>query len=451
MPIRAVLCTCLFIAAASAQEPAPTGGGAPPATTPPPAQPETPPQSEPESKPQPEPKPQPPSAQPPATAATNEDHEAIVFTRDGQRFSGTFVSRDDKAVVLKIAGILTTFKSSQVDRVQMMPSTQERYRQMRAAIEDNDVDGLLRLVAWLRSKSQYDAALTELAHILQVQPDNPQAIDLKLQIESQRELARKSGQGKTPPPPKAAPDQGAANVVPLLSDRDINLIKVYEVDLADPPRMVIDRDTIKAMIEEHDGDPLIPGTPEGRNALYRANPASLLDIMFRMQARNLYERVKVIDQPRSMKLFRDRVHRAWLINACATATCHGGAEAGRLMLATERPNSDATVYTNFLILDRFRTRDGKPLIDYDKPEASLLVQTALDREHSRNPHPEVPGRQGNADLFRPAFRTEEDPRFRDALSWIKAMYRPRPEYPVQYTLPGPTAIPPKPDEPPVIR
>ena len=38
----------------------------------------------------------------------------------------------------------------------------------------------------------------------------------------------------------------------------------------------------------------------------------------------------------------------------------------------------------------------------------------------------------------------------DALDWIKAMYRPRPEYPVQYVLPGPEGVH-DPKAPPVTR
>jgi len=321
---------------------------------------------------------------------------------------------------------------------------------MRATFVDSDVEGLLRLVQWLRTKSQWDSALAELEHILSVQPDNPQAAELKMMIEAQRDLAKKTGGGKRAPPPKNAEKVAPGAVVQLLTDRDINIIKVYESDLADPPRMIIDRETIKMLIAEHEGDPLIPSTPEGRDALLRASPAKILDIMFKIQARNLYERVKVIDQPRALKLFRDRVHRGWLINTCATAHCHGGNEAGRFMLATERPGSDATVYTNFLILERYKTRDGKPLINYEEPAKSPLLQLALSRDRSSVKHPEVPGMQGNFDLFRPAFKNEEDPRFQDALDWIKAMYRPRPEYPVQFVLPGPEGVH-DPKAPPVTR
>jgi hypothetical protein len=431
----------LAIGAAQPEKPAPEK---------PTPQPENPAPAQPEKPPAVEPPPQ-------ETTGEAEEREAIVTLRDGQRYTGILISRDEKTIVLRIAGIATPIKAGQIDHVQILPPINERYQQMRSAIDDKDVEGILRLVEWLRSKSQWDSALTEVDHVLALQPDNPDAARLKLLVQSQKELAAKAHAGKTPPPPKAkkdvVPAPGATGpTFPLLTESDINVIKVYEVDLSDPPRMLIDHDTIKTLIEQHIGDPLIPTTQQGRDALYRDPPAKILDIMFKVQARNLYDRVKVIDQPRPMKIFRDKVHRTWLINSCATTRCHGGPDAGRLMLATERPGSDATVYTNFLILDRYRTRDGKPLINYDDPAHSPLLQVALPKERSTFKHPEVAGEQGRGDLYRPIFKNEDDPRFQDALDWIKAMYRPRPEYPIQYSPPGPQGISPRdPKEPPIPR
>jgi hypothetical protein len=400
----------------------------------------------------PQPTTQPDKVEEPPPPASNEEREAVVTLRDGQRYTGILVSRDDKTIVLRIAGIETPIKAGQVDRVQILPPINERYHQMRAAIDDNDVASLLRLVEWLRAKAQWQSALDEVNHVLEVQPDNPDAARIKTLIEAQKELAANAGAGKRPPPPKVKKNEVAGPAFPVLSDHDINIIKIYEVDLSDPPRMVIDHDTIKLLIEQHTGDPLIPSTPEGQQALYRAPPAKILDIMFKVQARNLYDRVKIIDQPRSMKLFREKVHRGWLENTCATTRCHGGSEAGRLMLGTDRPGSDATVYTNFVILDRYRTRSGKPLIDYENPERSPLLQLAMAKDRSIFKHPEVPGEQGRGDIVRPVFKSEEDSRFLDALDWIKAMYRPRPEYPIEYTPPGPQGVPPPdPKAPPVKR
>lgn len=375
--------------------------------------------------------------------------------RDGQRYTGLLVERTPERVVLRIAGIDTAIPTAQIDRITLMRPVLDRYREMRAAISDDDVEQLLMLAEWLRSRNQWDAALKELDHILRVQPQNGEAKRLRVLVESQRMLAERAGQGRSPAPssgPRTSAADDGTDGFPLLSADEINLIKVYEVDLTNPPRMHIGRDTIRRLIEKYAADPLIPKTPEGREALLRATPARILDLMFRLQAREFYGEVRVVDQPRSLRLFRDDVHRGWLLNSCGTNRCHGGSEAGRLALYTRRPGSDATVYTNFLILERFRLSDGRPLINYDDPAASPLLQMGLPREGSSAPHPVVPATSGTGDLWRPTFRNADDHRFAEAVEWIKSMYRPRPNYPIQYVPPTPQGLPPPdPNAPPVQR
>ena len=46
------------------------------------------------------------------------------------------------------------------------------------------------------------------------------------------------------------------------------------------------------------------------------------------------------------------------------------------MLASKRPSAEATVYTNFLILERYRLPDGTPMISYEEPARSPLLNLA---------------------------------------------------------------------------
>lgn len=406
-----------------------------------------------------EPAPQPPPVAPPpaptgapsgspTTAPVGEPREAVVQLKDGQRYTGELVEQGPQRIVLKIAGIETPIQLSLVDSVEVLPPVLERYRAMRATIDDNDVERLLLVVEWLRARDQWELALAELDHILDLQPDNGEARRLKLLVEAQRNLT----QNQTYPAPKADVVPAPALVdFPLLSEKDVNLIKVYEADLADPPRMLIDRETITRLLEEHAADPLIPKNPQERDAIYRWSPARILDLMFRVQARNLYANVKVLDAPRPMRLFRDDLNRGLIANNCATSRCHGGVEAGRLMLTNKRPNSDQSVYTNFLILERFKLPDGKPMINYDEPGASPLLNMALPRDVAAVKHPQVPGPGGRGDLWKPFFKSTDDPRFQAGLEWIQSMYRPRPDYPIEYHSPAPEPVRPKPGEKPVVR
>jgi len=156
----------------------------------------------------------------------------------------------------------------------------------------------------------------------------------------------------------------AAQRVELLDERSINLIRVYELDLNDPPRIEIERETVERFLREYADHPLVPETREGREAFHRKSAVETLDAMFRVRARDFYGEVKVIDDPRSVELFRTRVQSTWLVNNCATSRCHGGPDTGGLWLLNRRKRSDASTYTNLLILERTSLGDGTPLIDY---------------------------------------------------------------------------------------
>ncbi|MCC6661140.1 MAG: hypothetical protein IT437_09670 [Phycisphaerales bacterium] len=397
----------------------------------------------------------PPPPQPPAEPAQASESpapspdEAILVLRDGRRIMGILVGRTSETITLRIAGIDTEFPASTVDRFQVLPPVLERYNEMRAAIDPSDMQQMLRLVEWLRARERYDLALAEVDRALDLTPGNSEALRARALITGQMELAAKAGkgQGRTVAPPPAAPESPAPRKpFPVLTPEQINVIKVFEVDLKDPPNLMIKRDAITRLMTEHAGNPLIPSTAEGRDAMYRQNPAAILDTMFRLQARNLYPQVQVIGQPRSMRLFRDDVHRTWLVNGCATARCHGGEEAGRLQLATQKPSSDETVYTNFLILDRYRLPSGIGLMNYEDPVRSPLLQAGLPREDALYPHPVVPGPNGRGDLWRPVFQSTRDSRYQQAMEWIRSMYRPRPDYPIDYTPPRPSVAPPPPGQ-----
>jgi hypothetical protein len=398
---------------------------------------------EPESAPppqpvQPEPQPPPPGEVPadpvPSGVEPEGEPEVVLFLKDGSRVPGFLVSTSPAEVVLRIEGIRTPFPAEHVERYQVLPPVLDRYRDLRRAAGD-DSEQVRRLAEWLQRRERYDLALAEAERALTLDPASPEARKLRDLLLAQVELHKKAGAGEREGEPVDRPATVRAGKrlrAPVLSPEQINLMKVYELDLADQPRVIVDRWTVEKMIDQYQGHPLIPVTKEGRDALLRSSAVEQLDLMFRLQARDLYGRVQVVDTPRGFRLFRDDVQRTWLLNACSTSQCHGGSEAGRLVFQTARPNSDATVYTNFLIVDRFRLSDGTPLVNWDNPERSPILHMGLPREDSLFPHPVAPVGDAGRDGWRRVFRSPDDPQFRRGIEWIKAMYRPRPEYPVVY-------------------
>jgi len=398
-----------------------------------------------------------------------DEAEADLVLKDGRQVSGAILARTPDHIILRINGIATPFPAEDIVSTDEKAPVSQRYREMRAAIDDSDIEQRIRLVEWLRGRRKYTLALNEVTGVLAREADNPEALRLQNWLNEQLKL-RRAAQAKASGKGKA----DGAKEVPflLLNAAEINLMRVYEVELGDPPRMFVEPEGIKKLIETYAGSPLIPATNAGREGLYRKRPAQILELMFKLQARELYGMVQIQEDPASIKQFRERVHGTWLMNACATSQCHGGEEAGRFWLAAKRPNTDPntdpTVYTNLLILDRFRVAagrgaaggaakpderggekpdgklDGKadgrpgvgiPLIDYDDPAKSPLLQMGLPRTRSLYPHPEVGGRLGLRG-FSPVFQTMDDRRFEDAVEWIRGMYRPRPQYPIEYTPPS---------------
>lgn len=377
--------------------------------------------------------------------------ETVLVLNDGGQVTGQLVAVEENVYVMRINGIPTRFSRDSVRRVQAQVPVAERYRQLRAAIDDNDAENRLRLADWLRSRRQYDLALAEVEGVLKVAPGNREAKDLKVLLEQQLILERESqrrreakGDGTADPARAVAPPARPAKPeIPMLNPEQINLIRVYELDLRDLPAVSVPRELVTLLINDYKSSDLIPQTDEGRKELYQRSPAQIIDLMFRLQARKYYGMVDVRTDPPALERFRDDVHRSWVINSCATARCHGGTDAGRLWLATSRPYSDETVYTNFMILDRFRLRDasGKevPLIDYTEPAKSPLLQLALPRNLSTFPHPVVRSDAGH-DLFRPPIRNPNERRFRATADWIRGMYQPRPDYTIDYQPPVPPPL-----------
>lgn len=367
--------------------------------------------------------------------------EVELILRDGRRITGLLVSRSPASVVLSISGIATPFPTDNIEHARALPSVESRYRELRAAINDEDTEQLLQLVEWLRSRGRLELALWEVDHVLQVDPGSARAKELKTWIVEQSKVAEARRSGR-PDGAKVAGEDG--DEFPLLTPDQINLIRIFEIDLKDPPRMLVPRETVRKFLDTYagravEGKGAVPSTPEGRELFLRQKPGEILRWFFDLRARELYGSIEVLENPRSMRLFRDEVNRAWLTNNCATSKCHGGENAGRLWLTGRRANSDAAAYTNFLILDRFKTAAGLGLIDYAEPVKSPLLEMGLPRDQAIFKHPVVDSpEQGH---WRPVFRDRNDERFLRAVEWIRAMYPQRSGYPIEYTPPVPGRAP----------
>lgn len=391
-----------------------------------------------------------------AEADLSQGQTELILT-DRRRIVGRTVATTAESVTIAIAGVPTTFPMADVELIRKLPPLEEQYERLRAATRDNDVDGLLRLAEWLRSRGRYTLALREISSALAADPTNRAAAEQRTLVEQQQRLAHvsrwreqqreaeRARRASNPAPTTDEPSEPAEDgptprrIFPLLTSDQINLIRVFETDLADPPKMRIPREVVNDFLDAYAGQAVegrgtVPVSPDGRDLFARQRPVEILRWFFDLRAREFYPRVEVQENPRALRLFRDTVHRTWFINSCATNKCHGGEEAGRLFLYNRNPTRDESAITNLVILDSYRTNEGLPLVDYREPERSLLLQYGLPRNQAVTPHPPV---EGVTRRWQPAFDGPQDRRFRDAVNWILSMYPNRTGYPIEYTPPVP--------------
>ena len=283
----------------------------------------------------------------PASGATG-----LITMRDGTSVRAHILDDGFDAVVYSIAGIRTVVPRDRAWQVMLDVGFDERYRKLKAALRDDDVDGRLAMCRWLFEQRAYDEALTETRALIATRPID-EAKRLLAAIEAQVAVFRStpsgsaasggSGASATPRVPASAlPDR-------LLTPTEVNLIRVYEIDFNRPPKVTISADSIKELIASHASSDLIPESEAGRTRLFTQDPIELVKLMFDLRARDLYDRIQVDTEPHALNMFRTKVHNAWLLGNCATSRCHGGLDGGNFFLHARNGNSDSVRYTNLLI------------------------------------------------------------------------------------------------------
>ncbi|MFW5653185.1 MAG: hypothetical protein ACOC0P_03995 [Planctomycetota bacterium] len=376
--------------------------------------------------------------------------EIVLVLDSGQRIRGELIEKDAWSWTLSVSGIRTTVRHDRVVRSREVHGFSYYYENLKRAIPRNDYGRRLDFAEWIFRQQRFELAAEETELLLDANPNFDEArellrrINIAMEFAAKREAERAAGSGATREGARGTSDRnrrgnetdvrtetradGLAGMR-LLTRDEINLLRVYEVDMSDPPRMLVDRAAVDALIRDYADSPLIPDTPEGRDRLYQLPAPELLSIMFQLQARELYDKARIIGEPETFRRFNNDVHKAWVIRGCATAECHGGPKGGDLILHNARINDDRVAYTNFLILDRYRLADDdRPLIDVDDPKASPLLQMGLPPHWSTAPHPVVRD-------WKPVFSSPEDPLFQKTVSWIETLFAPRPQYPVEFEPP----------------
>lgn len=378
----------------------------------------------------------------------------LVQLRDGTIVRGEILKDSLEEVEFKVDSVRGRVPREKVYRVMLELEFDTRYARIKAAIAPEEHGRRLGLARWLTDQGRLDLAIMELEALMR-DGDVDEAremlreinarVKLEKSVKESKQLAANKGNSPTETgvstaspsdSAKGATGNGAPRMVPttrdmlpkdLLSNEDVNLIRVYEIDFKDPPRITVSPEGVRQLILRYGSSALVPATTQDRNALYSKGSVEIARLMFDLKARDLYNYIEVEEDPTSVAKFRTRVHNSWLISNCATSRCHGGVDAGRFFLYTGNAKDQRIRYTNLLTLLNFKV-DGKPLVNFEDPPNSLLIQYAMTRSSARYPHPDVKG-------WKPVLSVSTPQLLQDTLDWIRSMYQPRPEYPVKYVAP----------------
>ncbi len=403
--------------------------------------------------------------------------EGILRTTDGRELVGDISGTDDKGVTVVVKGIATPVAATSISEITYIADVPVLFAARRAKLADDDIAGRYELAYWVFDKRAYSTALTELQDIQKKLTDKTpedlkNRVNLLARVVAERQKIEQpapapasasaaprtdakapaattrpaaSGAPSAIPGPTAttkpattrpAGDKRPGGDIPALSERltdeQINLIRIYEIDLEStpPPVVVVPKEAIDDLFKKYQDREGVPKGIEEQRLFRGLDGVVQLSTIFSVQARELYPKVKVRTDPPVLRSFRVDGTHTFVLNYCGSVGCHGGPAAGDLFLYRTEANVDRTVYTNFYTLNQYRNAAGR-MIDRDQPRRSLLLQYALPKEVAATPHPNVAG-------WRPSFQTEDDARYTSVITWIDSLFKPEPNYGIDYTAPTPS-------------
>jgi len=362
-----------------------------------------------------------------------------IELNNGTVVQGELVAESEQAVTLLRSGIREPYLRSDIKeiRTQRELTVDEQFDQRRAAIADTDLLERYKLAAWGVNAKAYRKALAEIQAIrLAADGDTPPSLltaldKLETVVNNRLQLEEPEA---TPDDPTAGTDDTQTpeqrperKELTWLTDEQVNLIRVYEVDLKDNPRVLVPNEVYNELLENYRTDSAMEPflQSDGRRRLRTLSDSRFLRLLFDLRAREMYGKVTIRTDPPALQDFRRIMYPNFVSSYFRRQYASGDEPV--LPLLFKRGNETNEVYTNFYILAQ-ASHNGMPMIDRDRPEESLLLQWALPRDQALYPAPQIPG-------WRPFFNGTDDRLFRQYVSVIDKLYQPKPDYGIDYAVP----------------
>ncbi len=258
------------------------------------------------------------------------------------------------------------------------PKLLREYDQKRAAAKDAKAHYELAMWAW--RNGLLEAMGVEAQAVLAAVPGHA-AANVMLQIRDRQ--------------PTTKIDHPPGPAVPLLTDKDINFLRICELRPDEPVKAkFVEGGLNRAWGLLLAARPDLGMDPQAKNRFERAGIAGQMKELLASLPSEAYLQlagcVTITDDPAAFKHWKNQVH-PWVISSCATANCHGAASVPYRLINSLKPD-DAEYYTNFYITSEYKTKLEARVLDRDKPEESLLLQYALPPDPTvKLQHPKVVG------------------------------------------------------------
>ncbi len=376
------------------------------------------------------------------TASVALARQGVVKTKNGQTYEGDVEEKSD-GVIINIKGIQTRIAQVNVASVNYPEDYDKQLADKRAKLEKTDVKGRIALARDAFNNKRYVPARDILEEALTVDPNNTEASELRDTTMAQIRLERSRQQAPTTEPrfseranAATTPSTGLADAADnrFLKPVDINTIRQYELqDTETDIPLRFESDVKRRYANKLSNRPI-------DEFLSLTAMQQAMDIL-KNGAPEMRNNVKITRDPRAMMIYR-RTIQPYVLPNCATSQCHGGNNAGNLVL-TSPAESDQATYTNFFILQAYTRKAGSggsavfgkgetKIVDRTQPAKSLLLQYSIPTNVAEFDHPEVPG-------YRPSLRGPDDLKYRQILSWIHDSLNPsldQPNYGINFHVPG---------------
>jgi len=349
--------------------------------------------------------------------------QGTVTRTDGVKLTGDITHDDDEKVIVSIEGIEIAIPRDEVAKVEYLSGDDEGEQGDAGSSFDARYDRALKLF----QENELDDAKAEVERMLMLGDEVPEEVRERLAVlrdAINAQLEQREGTENNQPDPQQQQQQNAGvEEEDLLTDGQINLIKVFEYTEGVDRRMRfrVPRDVVEEFLAKYRGQPGVPSTKDEENAFRRMSDKQQATAFMNARAYDLIEKIQITGNPQKIEVWSKYQNQMLLGGTgCAQSGCHAGvdkdgAAPGALRFVTRNPRSEQTLYTNFMIATQYRSSNNELLLDRNNPDRSLLVQHALpaDDPGTVSPHPDV---ERSVAQFRP-----RDRQLQALTAWVKSL------------------------------